>query len=178
MKHKVIMACPPWKQYRKYRRSHLSLTDNIPFNTFKAARIFDFLAECLRDLTTEDHCLFLWTKGKYTEECRSYMKSLGYHYSGYLLWYRPRWKRGVSGKTLEYLMLYVKDAQESNDIKFPDAITSPFTGQVSRKGQKPTDAYELIENLFPFSSKLQIFGFVDRSSWTAIHYNPKKILDL
>ncbi|MFA6083404.1 MT-A70 family methyltransferase [Mucilaginibacter sp.] len=178
MKHNVIMACPPWKQYCIYRRSHTGLTDNISRNAFRAARTFEFLDACLRDMTSEEHYLFIWAKGKFAEECRVYMKRLGYHYRGYLMWYRARWKRGSSGKTLEYLMVYAKGDQQATEIELPDAINSPFTGLVSQKREKPEDVYKFIENLFPFSSKLQIFGFVNRSSWTSIHYNPKKILNL
>ena len=75
-------------------------------------------------------------------------------------------------------MLFEKGARQSPTMALPDAVASPFTKLVTRKGQKPDDAYDLVENLFPFSSKLQIFGFVNRPGWTSVHYNAKKILNL
>lgn len=174
MKHEVIMICPPWKQYRIYRRSHKILTDNISSKMMKAMLTFQFLGDCLEHLTSPDHIVFIWVTEKFTEECKDYMKCLGYQYHQYLLWHRPKWKRGASKEVLEYLMIYYKGALFSPAITFPDPLKSPFIGRVKDRGHKPADAYEMVETLFPIRAKLQVFGSTRCPGWNVFRHNGKK----
>jgi N6-adenosine-specific RNA methylase IME4 len=174
MKCEVIMICPPWKQYRIYRRSHRILTDNIFPKMLKAMLAFQFLGECLEYLVSPDHVVFIWVTEKFTEECKDYMKRLGYQYHQYLIWHRPKWKRGASKEVFEYLMVYYKGTLPLRQITFPDPLKSPFTARVKNRKRKPADAYNLIESLFPNRSKLQIFGYTRRPGWNVIHHNNKK----
>ncbi|WP_158642797.1 MT-A70 family methyltransferase [Mucilaginibacter ginsenosidivorax] len=174
MKHEVIMICPPWKQYRIYRRSHKILTGTISPKMVKAMVAFQFLGDCLEYLTSPDHIVFIWVTEKFADDCRDYMKHLGYQYHQYLAWQRPKWKRGTSKEVLEYLMVYYKGALFSSAMTFPDPLKSPFTGRVKNRKYKPADAYALIESIFPNRSKLQVFGSTRRPGWNVFLHKCKK----
>ncbi len=171
MKHEVFMICPPWKQYRIYKRSPMFLIDNIPPKLLKALVAFRFMENCLNQLSSPDHVVFIWVTEKYTEECKDYMKHLGYEYHKYLIWHRPKWKRGSSKKVLEYLMVYYKGKMHAPVLPFPDSLETPFTGRVKDRERKPADAYAMIEAMFPIRPKLQIYGFTHRTGWNVFHHN-------
>jgi N6-adenosine-specific RNA methylase IME4 len=150
------------------------MVDNIPPRMRKAMLVFGFLEDCLNQLISSDHIVFIWVTEKFTEECKDYMKRLGYEYHQYLIWYRPKWNRGSSKKVFEYLMIYYKGKLPLRQITFPDPLKSPFTAGVKNRKRKPADAYALIESLFPNRSKLQIWGYTRRPSWNVIHHNNHK----
>jgi N6-adenosine-specific RNA methylase IME4 len=174
MKFKVFMIDPPWRQFHIYERSQLHLGDNIPPKMINAMRSFGFLEDCLKQLSSSDHIVFIWVTEKYTQRCREYIKHLGYQYHKYLIWVRPKWKRGTTKEVFEYLMIYYKGALLPQAGAFPDPLKSAFTGRVKNRQTKPPDAYAMIEGLYPNSSKIQIFGKAQRPGWHSFHYNNDK----
>ena len=171
MKYELIMVCPPWKQYRAYKRSNKIMIDSIPSTMWRAIRAFDFIESCLANLASQEHIVFVWVTEKFTEDCREYMGRLGYKYDRYLVWKRPKWKRGSNQEVFEYLFLFQKDGYWPPQGDFPEALASPFTGKVKHRSQKPDDAYALIEALFPTRAKVQVFGTCRRRGWDLFHRN-------
>lgn len=171
MKYELYLICPPWKQYRAYKRSNKIMTDSIPPSMWRALRAFNFIETCLAELAFQEHVVMVWVTEKFTEECREYMGRLGYQYDTYLIWKRPKWKRGSTTEVFEYLMMFQKDGYKVPAIDFPDPLESPFSGKVKFKGQKPDDAYVLIEALYPTRAKVQIFGNCQRPGWDVFQRN-------
>jgi len=171
MKYELFLICPPWKQYRAYKRSNKILTDSIPPRMWRAIRAFNFLETCLSDLAFLEHVVLVWVTEKFTEECREYMSRLGYQYDTYLIWKRAKWKRGSTQEVFEYLFVFQKDGYKVPAIDFPDSLKSPFTCKVKFRWQKPEDAYVLIEALYPTRAKVQIFENCLRPGWDVFHRN-------
>lgn len=171
MKYELFMICPPWKQYRVYKRSHKILSDSLPPKMWRAIRAFNFIETCLADLALQEHVIMVWVTGKFTEECDEYMARLGYRYDAYLLWKRPKWKRGSATQVFEYLMVYQKDGYKTPVRNFPDPLEAPFTGKVKFRGQKPEDAYAFVETLYPTRAKVQLFGSCRRPGWDIFSRN-------
>jgi N6-adenosine-specific RNA methylase IME4 len=171
MKYELFMICPPWKQFRAYKRSNKILTDSIPPKMWRALRAFNFMECCLAELALQEHVVFVWVTEKFTEECREYMTRLGYQYDTFLLWKRPKWKRGSLSEVFEYLLVFQKDGYKVPVRNFPDPLSSPFTGKVKCRCQKPEDAYAQLEALYPTRAKMQIFGTCSRRGWDVFQRN-------
>jgi len=173
MKHEVYMICPPWRQYRAYKQSQHWMMDNLPPKTLEAMKAFNFIRDCLNLSSSPDQMVFVWVTNKFTNDCRVFMKRLGYTYCNYLVWYRPKWKRGTAKMVLEYLMVFYKGRSLSPAVPFPEPLTHAFKEKVKYKGEKPTGAYALIESMFPLRYKLQVFGLTTRPGWDLFSHNLK-----
>lgn len=171
MQYELFLICPPWKQYRAYRKSHKILTESIPPKMWRALRAFNFMETCLSELASKHHVVLVWVTEKFTEECREYMSRLGYRYDTYLIWKRAKWRRGSAGEVFEYLFVFQKDGYWPPQKDFPDALQSPFIGKVKSRQQKPEDAYRLIEELYPTRARVQLFGTCRRRGWDLFHRN-------
>ncbi|PAW95440.1 hypothetical protein CKK33_18815 [Mucilaginibacter sp. MD40] len=171
MKYELFMICPPWRQYRTYKRYQQVLTDSIPARMWRALRAFNFMESCLAELASKEHVIVVWVTDKFTEECREYLAGLGYQYDTFLLWKRAKWKRGDTKAVFEYLMVFQKDGYKVPATDFPAPLKAPFLGKVKFRGQKPDDAYAMIEALYPTRSKVQIFGTCHRPGWDIFQRN-------
>ncbi|MFD2146290.1 hypothetical protein [Mucilaginibacter antarcticus] len=171
MRYELFMICPPWKQFRAYKRSNKILTDSIPPKMWRALRAFNFMECCLSELASNELVVFVWVTEKFTEDCREYMSHLGYKYDTYLMWKRPKWKRCTAVEVFEYLFVFHKDGYWPPKGDFPDPLASPFTGKVKHRGEKPEDAYALLEKLYPTRVRIQLFGSCSRRGWDVFHRN-------
>jgi N6-adenosine-specific RNA methylase IME4 len=171
MNYELFMICPPWKQYRMYKRSNKILTDSIPPKMWRAIRAFNFIECCLTDLASKHHIVLVWVTEKFTEDCREYMNRLGYQYDTYLIWKRAKWKRGTTEEAFEYLFVFQKDGYWQPKKNFPEPLASLFTGKVKHRNQKPEDAYAMLEALYATRAKVQIFGNCMRRGWDVFHRN-------
>lgn len=129
MKYELFMICPPWKQYRDYKRSNKILTDSIPPKMWRALRAFNFIETCLAELAFQEHVIMVWVTDKFTEECREYMGRLGYQYDTCLIWKRAKWKRGSTNEVFEYLMVFSKGRLQGARNCFSRPITITVYGQ-------------------------------------------------
>jgi N6-adenosine-specific RNA methylase IME4 len=173
MTYEIYMICPPWRRYANFKQSQRWMMDNLPAKTLKAMKEFYFIRDCLEIGSSHNQMVFIWVTHKFTEDCREYMKALGYTYCNYLVWQRPKWKKGTAQTVFEYLLVFYKGRLLS-PVPFPEALASPFTAKVKNKDEKPADAYALIESMFPMRSKLQIFGLTTRPGWDLFRHSGKK----
>ena len=175
MNFNLIMVCPPWKQFNRFRTRGPCLPDNLPPKLQKSIEAFEFIQQILRNLTAEKHMVFVWVPGKYAMDCREYMACLGYTIGGSFTWLRPKWKRGSDKKTIEFLMVCHKGEMYQVSDAYLKMEDSYFTGIVKKQTAKPESAYEFLEKQFPCATKLQVYGWTKRPGWTVFHKNDDKI---
>ena len=171
MKYNVFMLCPPWKKYRLNKKFKVILMDNVPPKIWRARRAFDFLKNCLTELSDNEHAVYAWVTAKFTDDCREYIEGLGYNYVTTLFWKRPKWKPGSFCEVFEYLMVFEKKGYKPSVKNYPDPLEAPFNGNVKTRGEKPDDAYALIEQLHPTGAKIQLYGSCRRPGWDVFHRN-------
>ena len=175
MKFNLIMICPPWKRFNRFRTRGACLPDNLPPKLQRSIEAFEFIQQILSDFTTDNHMVFIWVPGKYAMDCRKYMARLGYTTRGSFLWVRPKWKRGSDKKTMEFLMVCHKGEMFHVSDHYLKMTDSHFPGTVKTRLEKPESAYEFLEEEFPRASKLQVYGHTNRSGWTVFHRNDIKL---
>lgn len=175
MKFNLIMVCPIWKRFNRFRKRGPCLPDNLPPKLQRSIEAFEFIQQILRDFTRDAHMVFVWVPGKYTLDCREYMTRLGYTTRGSFIWVRPKWKRGSDKKTMEFLMVCQKGEMPKLSDHYLKMADSHFPGTVKSRSAKPKSAYEFLEEEFPSATKLQIYGYTKRPGWTVFHRNDEKI---
>lgn len=175
MNFNLIMVCPPWKRFNRFRTRGPCLPDNLPPKLNRSIEAFEFIQHILRDFTADEHMVFVWVPGKYATDCREYMAHLGYTACGSFIWVRPKWKRGSDKETIEFLIVCHKGEMPQLSDRYLKMADSHFTGTVKNRSAKPESAYEFLEEEFPWAIKLQIYGWTTRPGWTVFHKNDKKI---
>lgn len=175
MKFNLIMVCPPWKRFNRFRTRGPCLPDNLPPKLKRSIETFDFIQQILRDFTTAEHLVFIWVPGKYAMDCREYMTRLGYTTRGSFIWVRPKWKSGSDEKTMEFLMVCHKGKMPQVSDHYLKMTDSHFVGTVKNRSAKPESAYGFLDEEFPQAKKLQIYGCNKRPGWTVFHRNDEKI---
>ena len=175
MKFDVIMVCPPWKLFNRYRTRGPCLPDNLPPKLQRSIDAFEFIRQILWNFAADKHTVFVWVPTKYAMDCRQYMARLGYTVGGVFTWLRPKWKRGSNKKALEFLMVCHKGEVSQVSVHFLKMEDSDLPGTVRKQTAKPESAYEFLEKEFPWASKLQVYGRNRRPGWTVFHKNNKKI---
>ncbi|MES2060432.1 MAG: MT-A70 family methyltransferase [Bacteroidota bacterium] len=175
MKFDLIMICPPWKLYNRYRTRGPCLPDNLPPQLQRSINAFEFIRQALWNFTADRHTVVVWVPSKQAVDCRKYMARLGYTVGGTFTWLRPRWQRGSDKKTMEYLMVCHKGDVCQVSLHFLNMEIPNFPGTVKKRSAKPASVYEFLEKEFPLASKLQVYGWTKRPGWTVLHRNDEKI---
>jgi N6-adenosine-specific RNA methylase IME4 len=175
MTFNLIMICPPWKHFNRFRTRSMILPDNIPPKLNRSIMAFEFIQQILRNFTRGDHLVFVWVPGKFTSDYREYMVRQGYTSHGSFMWIRPKWKMGSDKKTVEFLLVFHKGNMPKLSDHYIKMADSHFSGTVKSRSEKPESAYELLEEEFPMASKLQVYGYTNRPGWTVFHQNDDKI---
>ena len=173
MQYKVIMISPDWQLYHIYKLSKLNLSESIPSEEIRAMTSFHFLEDCLRELSFPNHVLFVWIMEEDLDNCNDYMNRLGYRYYAQFTWAKFSGNADQTAFGSEYLLMYYKGTFLPFTISAKTPLKLVFTGKVNTRKNKPADAYNLIDGLYPCWSKLQIFGWTKRPGWSIFHQNEK-----
>jgi N6-adenosine-specific RNA methylase IME4 len=166
------MINPQWSLYKDYKMAKMNLSESIPPEEIRAMRSFHFLEDCLRDLSFPNHILFVWVTEYYMQDCCGYMNRLGYRYYARFIWAK---KAANAQPAREYLKMYYKGIFLPFTINFSGPFKLMFTGSVKTQESKPAAAYKMIDDFYPYWSKLQIFGWTRRPGWSVFHQNDKKL---
>ena len=166
--YSVIYADPPWKQSKggkKAVRQNSSGTQ-LDYPTISIEEIKKHLQKAV-SLTTENSILFLWTIDKYLFEAQKMAEELGYKLHARMIWNKVT---GIPAAFTiryghEYLLYMYKGKILPVATEERGQIHSVFTEKVKKHSQKPQIAYEIIERLYPFWNKLELYARNERAGW-------------
>ena len=166
-KYDIVYADPPWKQkkggYKKARPK--SSGSELDYPTLSIDDIKDILSSVS---TNDKHNFFIWTIDKYLKECEDMMKDLGYNLHSRIIWNKVT---GIPAAftvrySHEYLLWFYKKGNILKPHKETEGkYSTVFTEQVSRHSKKPIYTYEMIEDMFRDSEKLELFARNERKGW-------------
>jgi N6-adenosine-specific RNA methylase IME4 len=113
----------------------------------------------------------MWTIDKYLHDTEIMMSELGYSLHARFIWDK---QNGVAPAftvrfSHEYLLWFYK----KGNILMPceeqrGKYTTVFTELSSKHSKKPLCSYEMIESMFPKTSKLELFARECRDGWNCI----------
>lgn len=170
-KFSLIYADPPWKQSKGGTKAVRPKSSGLEldYDTMPLPDIEILLNKVSDTLTTPSHCFFVWTIDKYLHETESMMIKMGYKLHARMIWNKVT---GIPAAFTiryghEYLLWFYKGNLMPIDQDERGKIHSVFTEQVKKHSQKPQIAYEILERLYPFSGKLELFARNNRPGWNA-----------
>ncbi len=156
-KFQVLYADPPWE----YSNSGFSQSAALQYQTMATE---DICAKPIQPLAAEDSVLFLWVTSPQLLAGTQVMQSWGFSYQTMVVWVKSR-APGMGwfvNTKHELLLIGTKGAFQP---KFkPDSVVE---ADVERHSQKPDVFYELVEKMYPDTTKLELFARRPRTGWSS-----------
>ncbi|MEO1208261.1 MAG: MT-A70 family methyltransferase [Cyanobacteria bacterium J06638_20] len=164
-KYRVFYADPPWK----YRDSGV-INDNDGYGraerhypTMSLEAICE-LGEKIRDRAMPDSALFLWVTSPILPDAFQVVESWGFQYKASIVWDKVRHNPGnYTSVRHEFLLICVRGSC-TPDVK--DQTDSVVTIERSKvHSQKPEYFRELIETMYPYGRRLELFARQEVEGW-------------
>lgn len=167
-KYDIIYTDPPWHQSKgNKRKCRPKQGKRLDYPTCSMDELKE-IHEAVVKLCNKKHNIFMWTIDKYLHEAEQMMKQLGYELHARIIWDKGN---GIAPAftvrfSHEYLLWFYK----RGDMLMPqEHFRGKYTTVLREKStyhsHKPLCAYEMLENLFPNSQKLEVFARNERSGW-------------
>lgn len=166
-KYDLILADPPWKQSKGgKRKTRPKQNRSLDYPTCSLEEIAEHL-RVATDLTEDNAVLFLWTIDKFLFEAEVIAENLGYKLHARMIWNK---ENGVAPAfTLryahEYLLFFYKGKLPPIETNMRGKICTVFTERAKRHSQKPEISFEIIESLYPYQRKLELYARKERKGW-------------
>lgn len=167
-RYDIIYTDPPWSQTKgNPRECRPNQGKSLDYKTLTIHEIKKIHEEAFQ-LCNEKHNVFMWTIDKYLHESEQMMKELGYILHARMIWDK---QNGIAPAftvrfSHEYLLWFYR---KGNMIMPTKEMRGKYTTILREKSvkhsQKPICAYEMIENMFPKTHKLEMFARNYRNGW-------------
>lgn len=167
-KYVVILADPPWKQSKGGKKSVRPNTSGkeLDYRTCELSEIAQHLRQAT-SLTTDNAVLFLWTIDKYLIETQKMAEMLGWKLHARMVWNKVT---GIPAAFTiryghEYLLYMYRGKLLPVATEERGKLHSVFTEKAQKHSQKPDVAYQIIERLYPFFNRLELYARRARKGW-------------
>jgi N6-adenosine-specific RNA methylase IME4 len=154
----LIYADPPWR-----------LTGN-PDSSRAVERHYPTLPlDAIKALTVpagDDSLLFLWGVNSMTREAIEVLEAWGFEYVTNFSWHKDKWGLGQYNRC-QHELLHLGRRGNYAPPATNRRPSSVIEASCRRHSQKPEQAYELLEQMYPSASKLELFARRSRPGWTA-----------
>lgn len=156
-RYDVILADPPWQV-------------GNPDSTFAAEQHYPTLPH--KDITAiqppaaKDAVLFLWAVSGLLPQALDVVSAWGFTYKTNLVWDKLSIGPGVWVRNRhELLLMAVRGSWGPPEPEL--RVDSVITAKRRRHSEKPDDAYERIEAMYPTARRLELFARTTRPGWTS-----------
>lgn len=160
-KYDVFVIDPPYPQKKGGRRSvRPQQGRKLPYKTLSLEEIFQLLDEEIFSKAASPHVVFLWCIDKFLHETEACMRKRFYKLHARMIWNKTN---GVAPAftvrySHEYLLWFYKPKLIPINKSFRGRYTTVFTERGREHSRKPDIAYEIISNLYPDLSKIDVFS--------------------
>ena len=168
-KYEIVYTDPPWAQTKgNKRKCRPNQGKALDYDTMSLDDIITFHKDFFKHHTEDVHNVFMWTIDKYLHETEQMMKELGYELHARFIWDK---ENGIAPAftvrfSHEYLLWFYKKGNilmpcEDMRGKYTTVLREPST----KHSKKPVCAYEMLENMFPNTCKIELFARNTRDNW-------------
>lgn len=169
-KYDLIYTDPPWDQrkggYKKCRP--LSSGRALDYPVMPLNEIIQFHDRILSQVVKKKHNVFMWVIDKYLIAAEQFMRNLGYTRHARIIWNKGNGTAPAFTVrfTCEYLLWFYKKGNIVMPVpetrgKYPNYLKE--TPQ--RHSQKPECAYQMLEDMFRGTEKIELFARRQREGW-------------
>lgn len=174
----IIYTDPPWTQTKGGKRKcRPNQEKQLDYDTMDLKEIFN-LHKKVFSHCSEKHNIFMWTIDKFLPQTEEFMKELGYELHARIIWDK---ENGVAPAftvrySHEYLLWFYKKGkmlkpQESTRGKYTTVLREKST----KHSKKPNCAYQMLEDMFPNSKKIELFSRLERCGWDSFGNQVERI---
>lgn len=157
-KYQVIYADPPWKYGNSMPEYFTEQANHYPLMT-----IDEICNLPIKEISDKNAVLFLWVTSPILEESFEVIKAWGFEYKTSFIWDKIKHNMGhYSSVRHEILLLCIKGSYPIQKSKLYDSVLSLERTEHSKK---PDYYYEMIEDLYPNSNKIELFSRNERKGW-------------
>lgn len=158
-RYPIIYADPPW------RYEHVETDNRAIENQYPTMALDEICAlEVADDVATDDAVLFLWATSPKLEEAFAVLRAWGFKYRSCCVWVKDRIGMGYYVRQQHELLLIATRGTPPT----PEPANRPSSVIRAKRGghsEKPTEAYELIEKMYPELPKIELFARSKRKGW-------------
>lgn len=167
-KYQIVYSDPPWNQKKgNVRKCRPNQGKDLDYKTIGMDEIEQIHRRALK-CTDDKHNFFIWTIDKFLHETEKMMGDLGYSLHARFVWDK---ENGIAPAftvrfSHEYLLWFYKKGNmlmPSKEVR--GKYTTVLRESSTKHSKKPRCAYEMIENMFPDSKKLELFARNTRDGW-------------
>lgn len=164
----IFYSDPPWKQSKgNIRKCRPNQGKQLDYPTCGLEEIKSIHKQAFIH-GADKHNVFMWTIDKYLHETEKMMHELGYELHARFVWDK---ENGIAPAFTvrfahEYLLWFYKKGNilmptEKCRGKYTTVLREPST----KHSKKPLCAYEMLENMFPNTRKIEMFARNERDGW-------------
>lgn len=167
-KYDLIYADPPWR-YEFSETVNREIENNYPTMDLEEIKLINVPS-------ADNAILFLWATAPKLEECLDVMKSWGFKYRTCAVWDKEiigmgYWFRGQH----ELLLVGVKGKFSTPDNN--KKVSSVYSEQRTKHSKKPDFYYSLLEEMFPDSTKIELFARKKHNDNWSVWGNEKEVIN-
>jgi N6-adenosine-specific RNA methylase IME4 len=156
----VIYADPPWKYDNQIESWGPT---SLHYQTMTIEEI------CAVKVPSADNAvLFMWVTNPFARDAFTVIDAWGFEYKTNIVWVKRNLTKPGSGfyvRGRHELLFICTKGSFVPDMKGREPIGSVLEADVREHSQKPPEAYELIENIYPDCKYLELFARNSRPGW-------------
>jgi len=160
----IIYADPPWS-FRNKGKGVVAGGFRSPDAHYKVMELDDIAAMPVKDIAAKDAILFMWTTNAHLQEALRVIKAWGFEYKTNIVWTKDKIGFGFYIRNKHELLLIA----ERGNFRCPKHANRPHSHIIAdrrRHSQKPDEAYEYIERMYPnVGPKIELFARNTRPGW-------------
>ena len=159
-KYRVIYADPPW-QYGDERSggNHGGAVD--PYNTMGINELKNMP---IASLAEDNAVLFLWATAPLLPEALELINAWGFKYKTNFIWDKVKHNMGhYNSVRHELLLIATKGSCTPDNVQLFDSVQS--IERTDRHSEKPEEFRKIIETLYTFGNKLEMFARKSVEGW-------------
>ena len=164
----IVYTDPPWKQTKGgIRKARPNQGKQLDYPTLSIEDI-KRNQEIVSHHCSEKHNVFMWTIDKYLHETEQMMMGLGYGLHARFIWDK---ENGIAPAftvrfSHEYLLWFYKKGNILMPIEeLRGKYTTVLREASTKHSKKPECAYRMIEEMFPNTSRIEMYARNVRDGW-------------
>lgn len=160
-RHPLVLADPPWR----YDAGSTDPSREIE-NQYPTMALEDICALPVKKIITDDAILFLWATSPKLHEAMAVITAWGFEYRSSIVWVKNKIGMGYWARSRhEFLLIATRGKFPAPPPKVrPDSV---LEAPVGKHSEKPVEAYERIEKMYPSLPKIEMFSRAPREGWSA-----------
>jgi N6-adenosine-specific RNA methylase IME4 len=156
----LIYCDPPW------RFAITEFENRAVENHYPTLGLDELVALPVSSIAADDCVLFMWCPAAKLEEALQLVNRWGFAYRSGAVWVKNSIGMGYYFRNAhEHLLIATKGSPPTP--RPGDRLSSIISGARSGHSHKPEQVYDMIEHMYPYLTKVELFATQRRKGWTA-----------